>query len=303
VFVSVLVDQGGLPTPAYPQMIVTAAVAVQEQQSLVAILLVATFAALLADALWYSCGKRFGTAMLRLMCRVSLSPDSCVGTTRRIYSRWGASSLIFAKYVPGLAAVATTLAGETRTSVKKFLFYDSIGALLWAGGAVILGALFHDAVGAVLLALEELGYYALVLLAGALALFIAFKWQQRRRFTMQIRMARMTPAQLAALIEAHAPVIILDVRSSQQRAHAGWIPGSVHVEDIEGLQIDPHAEVIVYCDCPNDASAAVTAKRLKQKGYTHVRPLAGGMSAWRSAGQPVLVNGGRRTADGEDQAD
>ena len=161
VFVCVLLDQGGLPTPAYPPIILTSALAVEGERSLLSILLIAILAAVLADVVWYICGRRFGATMLRLICTISLSPDSCVGTTRRVYSRWGAPSLIFAKYVPGLAAVATTLAGETRIGVVRFLLYDALGAALWAGSAVALGAIFHDAVGAVLLTLEQLGSYAI----------------------------------------------------------------------------------------------------------------------------------------------
>ncbi|MGH8185662.1 MAG: rhodanese-like domain-containing protein, partial [Steroidobacteraceae bacterium] len=262
VFVCVLLDQGGLPTPAYPPIIVTAALAVDGQRSVIEVLLVATLAAVVADVVWYACGRRFGAAMLRLICRVSLSPDSCVGATRRVYGRWGAPSLIFAKYVPGLAAVATTLAGETRIGVTRFILYDGLGAMLWAGGAIALGVIFHDAVEVVLLTLQELGNYALLLLAAAIVLFIAGKWRQRRRFLMQIRMARVTPAELEAMMNGDPRPTILDVRSAERRALSGWIPGSVHVHDINALQLDPQAEIVVYCDCPNDASAAVLARQL-----------------------------------------
>jgi membrane protein DedA with SNARE-associated domain/rhodanese-related sulfurtransferase len=288
-FICVLLDQGGLPVPAYPPLIVMAGYEVDAGHSIVPILLVATIAALLADVLWYGFGRRYGASMLRLMCRVSLSPDSCVGTTRRIYGRWGAPSLIFAKYIPGFAAVATTLAGETRTSVQRFLIYDGIGAALWAGGAVALGAIFHEAVEAVLIELERLGYYAGALLIALIALFIASKWWQRKRFLMQIQMARLSPEELAALLNSRAKVTVLDVRTPERRAHTGWIPGSIHVQNIETLQLDPGEEVIVYCDCPNDASAAVVARKLQDKGFLRVRPLAGGIEAWRRGGGLIDV--------------
>ena len=135
VFLCVVLDQGGLPLPAYPVMIVTSGLAVDTHTPVWPILLVAVAATVAADLLWYSGGRRFGAALLRLMCRISLSPDSCIGRTRRLYGRWGAPSLILAKYIPGFAAVATTLAGETHTSLRRFLVYDAIGAALWAGGA------------------------------------------------------------------------------------------------------------------------------------------------------------------------
>jgi membrane protein DedA with SNARE-associated domain/rhodanese-related sulfurtransferase len=287
VFACVLLDQGGLPVPAYPPMIVTTALAVDNNESIVAILLVAILAAVLADVLWYVCGQRFGAAMLRLMCRISISPDSCVGETRKVYGRWGAKSLIFAKFVPGLAAVATTLAGESRIHVARFIIYDGIGAALWAAGAVALGMIFHDAVNDVLVTLEVLGSDALLLFALAVALFIAVKWRNRRRFLMQIRMARLTPEELEALVRERPAVTIIDVRSAESRARNGWIPGSIHAADIEKLQIDPGLEVVVYCDCPNDASAALAARRLKEKGFTKVRPLAGGIDAWTRGGRKL----------------
>ena len=287
VFVCVLLDQGGLPTPAYPPIIVTSALAVDQGKSLAAILLVAILAAVLADSLWYLCGRLFGATMIRLMCKISLSPDTCVGATRKVYGRWGAKSLIFAKYVPGLAAVATTLAGETRIHIGRFIIYDGIGAALWAAGAVALGAIFHDAVGDVLLTLEELGSYALLLLALALTLFIAVKWRNRRLFLMQIQMARLTPEELETLMRDPLAVTILDVRSAESRARTGWIPGSILVTDIDALQLDAMSEVVVYCDCPNDASAAVAARRLKERGFVKVRPLAGGFSAWKRGGRKL----------------
>lgn len=288
VFACVLLDQGGLPVPAYPPLIVTAALAVNTGGSLWPILTVAVLAAVAADLLWFAGGRRFGAALLRLMCRISLSPDSCIGRTRRVYGRWGAPSLILAKYIPGFAAVATTLAGETGTSVRRFIAYDAIGAALWAGGAIALGTVFHEAVGAVLAELEVLGQYSLWILLALLALFVAGKWWQRQRFLAQIRMARISPSELSAMLDSGAQAAVLDVRTLERRLQTGWIPGSIHVRDVAELRLKPDAEIVVYCDCPNDASAAVVARRLKEQGFHHVRPLAGGVDAWRGVGLPLV---------------
>jgi membrane protein DedA with SNARE-associated domain/rhodanese-related sulfurtransferase len=287
VFICVLLDQGGLPVPSYPPIIVTSALAVESNGSLLPILMVATFATLIVDLLWFAGGRRFGASLLRFMCKLSLSPDSCIGLTRRAYGRWGAPSLIFAKYIPGFAAVATTLAGETGTGLRRFALYDTIGAALWAGGAVALGAIFHEAVEAVLIELELLGHYALLLLLAAISLFIALKFWQRHRFLMHIRMARISPADLQTLLGSGTPATVLDARSEDRRLHFGWIPGSTYVRDIADLQLSPDEEIIVYCDCPNDASAAVVARKLQDKGFRHVRPLAGGFEAWRQLGLPL----------------
>jgi membrane protein DedA with SNARE-associated domain len=101
------------------------------------ILGVAILGAVVADLIWFAGGRRYGASLLHLVCKVSLSPESCIGQTRRVYGRWGTPSLIVAKYIPGFAAVATTLAGETGTSLKRFVLYDSIGAALWATGNLL----------------------------------------------------------------------------------------------------------------------------------------------------------------------
>lgn len=286
VFVAVFLDQGGLPVPAYPPVIVTAALAVDRGEPVLPILVVAAVAAVLADILWFLGGRRFGVALLRLMCRLSLSPDSCVTMTRDIYSRWGAPSLIGAKFVPGFAAVATTLAGENRTKFASFLFYDALGALLWAGGAVLLGAVFHEAVNEVLLTLEEFGRWGLPVVLALIVAFVAWKWWQRHRFLKEIEMARISVPELQQLIADGKGPLILDVRSAKQRAE-GWIPGARFVADLRTAELEPHDEVIVYCDCPNEASAAILAKQLRARGFGRVRPLAGGFHAWMTGGHEV----------------
>jgi membrane protein DedA with SNARE-associated domain/rhodanese-related sulfurtransferase len=292
VFFAVLLDQGGLPFPAYPALIVTAARAPDSGSSVVAILVVAIGATLIADLLWFGGGRRFGTALLQLMCKVSLSPESCVGSTRRLYGRWGAPSLIVAKYIPGFAAVATTLAGQAGTSMRRFVFFDAIGAALWASGGIAVGVIFHEAVEVVLVTLEAFGSYAVILLLAAVALFIAVKWWQRQRFLMRIRMARISSEELGTLLESQQPITILDVRTPARRAATGWIPGSIHVADVAALEVDPNVDVILYCDCPSEASAAVAAKKLQERGFARVRPLSGGLDAWRERGYRVEQAGG-----------
>lgn len=287
VFGCVLLNQGGIPVPAYAPMIVTAALAVDTGKSVVPLLLVAVLASLLADWLWFAGGKRFGGKLLRLICRVSLSPDSCVGLTRRLYAKWGAPSLLVAKYIPGFAAVATTLAGEAGITAPRFAFYDGLGAALWAGGAIALGVVFHEAVAVALEELELFGRYAILLIVVAIALVLVFKAWQRYRFAIRIRMARITPRELSTLLSSEPRPTVFDVRAPHQRTQSGWIPGSVPFQKLEELKLLPHAEIVLYCDCPNDASAAVAATELRRKGFSRVRPLAGGISAWRAYGGPL----------------
>ena len=292
VFIAVLLDQGGLPVPAFPPIIVASAMAVETQQPLWPIVLVAALAALLADSLWYAGGRRFGAHLVRMMCRMSLSPDSCVASTRDTYARWGAPSLVVAKFIPGFAALATTLAGQTRTGLARFALYDGLGTALWALVAVGTGALFHDAVNDVLAQLESLGHVGVLVLLTATVLFIAYKAWKRQRFIRLIRMARISVPELQQLFDDGATPLVLDVRPSAQRQASGWIPGAVLATHVGELDMEPQHEVIVYCDYPNEASAAKLAGELKQRGFKRVRPLAGGFEAWHAHGMPVQRTAG-----------
>jgi membrane protein DedA with SNARE-associated domain/rhodanese-related sulfurtransferase len=287
VFVSVLVDQGGIPIPAYPALIVTAALATDRGESAWPIVAVSVVAALLADLAWFLGARRHGSALLRLMCRISLSPDSCVQTTRGIFARWGVPSLTVAKFVPGFAAVATVLAGESRTPLRTFLFYDYIGALLWSFVGVAIGVVFHAAVNDALALLEDFGHYGALVVLGAIALFIAWKWLQRHRFVQALRLARVSPGELLGRMQSGETTLILDVRHASHRDESGWIPGSIHVVALDDAAAHAGQEVVVYCDCPNELSAAVLAVELRKRGIARVRPLAGGFEGWRDLGNPV----------------
>jgi membrane protein DedA with SNARE-associated domain/rhodanese-related sulfurtransferase len=298
VFANVLALQCGLPVPAYPTLIVVGALTARGGITVAEVIAVATVASLIADVAWYFAGARHGRRVLRLMCRLSLSPDSCVRQTENIYERWGAPSLVVAKFVPGFAAVATSMAGMVRTPLWSFALIDALGALLWSGVAVALGWLFRDAVGEVLAVFAEAGRWGLIALIVALAAFIVVKALQRYQLIRSLRMARVSVDELNDLLGEDARPLIVDVRS-RSRQQQGRIPGAIWIDShafddslrASGLSDATGKDVIVYCDCPNEASAAAVAKKLMRAGFKRVRPLGGGMDAWIERGYSVEVPG------------
>lgn len=290
VFINVLLEQGGLPIPAIPTMIVAGALMGSSRQGLVLLVVVAVAGAVLADTFWYLTGRRIGMRVLRLLCKVSLSPDSCVRQTESIFARWGARSMLVAKFIPGFASVSTALAGAVRMRYWKFLIFDALGALLWVGAAVSLGYLFREAVNDVVDTLAALGKWGLVLLAAALAVYIGVKWWQRILFARQLRMDRISVDELRALIAGDKVGAILDVRSAMSQEATGRIPGArtVDIHSLAGLgDVVTTSEVVVYCACPNEASAVTLARKLRSLGFKRVRPLHGGIDAWIAAGLEV----------------
>lgn len=288
VFINVGLEQLGLPVPAYPVLILTGALSVGGRYSVYALLVTAVLACLIADCLWYWAGHRFGSRVLKTLCRISLSPDSCVRQTESIYARWGVRSLMVAKFIPGFASLATALAGRTGVPFGRFLFFDAIGAALFCGVGLAIGMFFHDVVDDVLLVLENLGRIGLTVLVSLFGLFILNKLWQRQRFLRQLRMSRISPEGLWELTQAQQPSVILDVRTPLSRGNGGVIPGALLWSDpdrkMATLDLAPDTAVVVYCACPNDASAALVARRLMAAGFKNVRPLHGGIDAWQAAG-------------------
>ncbi len=289
VFVNVLVEQAGVPVPAVPTMIVAGALAANGKLPVAGVVLAALLACLISDLAWYWAGRRFGSGVMRTICRISLSPDSCVKQSELRFQRWRGRVLLIAKFVPGLSTVAPPLVGAMGLRLPTFLLLDGLGSLLWAGLAVGLGYAFAAQIDVVLAALASAGAVAFELLLVLLALYIAAKWWQRRRLLLALRMARITVDELnQSIAEGQTPVVV-DVRSQAARLlDTRIIPGAL-LADLDSvnqalLGIPPDRELVIYCSCPNEVSAAKAAKLLMAVGYRNVRPLLGGLDAWDSAG-------------------
>jgi len=252
VFANVLLTQAGVPVPAIPILIVAGAFVAQGQIGPASLILVAVVASLIGDTLWYFAGRRYGYRILRTLCRVSIEPDSCVKQTENIFERWGAPSLMLAKYVPGFSTVAPPLAGTMRVGLPAFLGYSAVGALLWSGLPVVLGAIFHAEVGRALGWLEGMGTGAVMVIAAAVVLYIAVKSVQRYMLIRFLRMARISVEELRDLMRQESKPLVLDVRSAMARKlDPRRLPGAVAV-DINAPQaalvaVPPDRDVIVYC--------------------------------------------------------
>jgi membrane protein DedA with SNARE-associated domain/rhodanese-related sulfurtransferase len=292
VFLNVLAEQIGLPVPAVPTLIVAGALAADGTFPAWALFAVAFVACGVSDTIWYVAGRVYGRAVMRLLCRISLSPDSCVRQTEYRFERWGGLTLVLAKFIPGLSTIAPPLAGATQLGWPSFLLFNGLGVVLWAGAAIGAGMLLHAEIGDLLLRLEEYGALAIEAVGVLLALYIAFKWWERRRFYRMLRIARITVDELRDLMDSGKDPVVVDVRSPVIRdGDRRFVPGALTMDiaevDRQLAQLAPGREIIFYCTCPNEASAATIAKRLMEQGYTRVRPLQGGLDAWIEAGYAV----------------
>jgi membrane protein DedA with SNARE-associated domain/rhodanese-related sulfurtransferase len=292
VFFNVLAQQLGVPVPVVPTLVVAGAVAASGKMSGTALLALAISACVIADSSWYVAGRRYGGRVMSLLCRISLSPDSCVSQTQGVFERWGALALLFAKFVPGLALIAPPLAGATRMNYLRFVLCSALGAGLWVGAAVLVGALLRTQIERLLPQAAQIGGKAALVLLLLIAAYVAYRWWERKRFIAAFDMARISVEELRRQMDEGAEPVIVDVRSGTAQAlELRRIPGALHmpVQDaarhIGGLPRD--REIVLYCTCPNEASAAKVARVLMNHGFQRVRPLKGGLDAWIDAGYSV----------------
>ncbi len=296
IFVNVLLDEGGLPLPSYPLLAVAGALTVTTRLSLPEVMAAALAGSAIADNSWYWASRRYGRRVLSLLCKVSLSPDSCVRQTETVFTRIGPPALLFAKFVPGLGNIAVALCGITRVSPVLFMPLQVVGAAIYLGLPVLLGRLFYNAVDDILRTLAAWGEIGAGVIVVALLGWLGLRWWQRAAFIRQLRMDRISVEELAALLDDDKTrPLLLDVRSAESRRRDGIIPGAIaaHPQD---MNKDMHpllkdhsrdAEIVIYCACPNEATAALAAKHLRRAGFRRIRPLLGGIDAWEKSGRAL----------------
>jgi membrane protein DedA with SNARE-associated domain/rhodanese-related sulfurtransferase len=290
-FLNILLEQAGLPIPAYPSLIVGGAVAQSGHgPTLAEVMAAGVLACVVADLLWYGMGRRHGARLMRGICRISLSPDTCVRKSTHLYHQLGPRLLLVAKFLPGAGALTTLMAGSARTRLWVFLLYDAAGAAIWVGSGLMLGVFFEDAVTVLLRLLTTYVVPGLVALAVAFGLYLLWKWAMRQRVIRRsARVPRLQVKDLLDLQTGGRPHLLLDVRP--ESAEEDGIPGAVRMRlnarAAELIGLPPDQPIIVYCECPREVSAAYLAERILSTGRGEVYALAGGLRAWREAQEPA----------------
>jgi rhodanese-related sulfurtransferase len=236
-------------------------------------------------------GRRLGRRVLSTLCRISISPDSCVRQNEASFARRGVLTLVIAKFVPGLSILAPPLAGALGMPASRFIGWNLLGSALWAGVAIGVGRVFHEQIDDLLRALARLGSAALGLAAVVVLAYLGWRLWRRAQARRDLALfERLAPCDVVALLEQRpGDVVLVDVRMAAPGMPLGSrIPGARHLDlgaldDAALAGWPPAAELITYCACPDDASAVKAARWLKQHGR-RVRVLRGGIEAWTEAG-------------------
>jgi membrane protein DedA with SNARE-associated domain/rhodanese-related sulfurtransferase len=285
-------EQIGVPLPAVPALLAVGALAAHGRISIPLVLGAISVAALATDFAWYELGRRRGARVLVRLCQLSLEPDSCLRRAESTFVRYGARSMLAAKFIPGLTTVMPPLAGVFAITRVRFALYDLAGVLLWAGTWLALGYFFSDAIVLITGKASALGRMLGLVIVTALAGYILVKYGRRRLFLRKLRTARVSPEALKRRLDAGEDVTIIDLRTVLDVTATPYaIPGSrwmatgaIDEHEVEFLR---SRDVVLYCASPNDATSARVALQLKHKGISRVRPLEGGLAAWMALNLPV----------------
>ena len=250
-FFWLLAEQAALPLPSIPLLLACGALARDGKMDWRLVLLYGLTACLIADNVWFQLGKRRGTKILRFICRIALEPDSCVRQTENAFLKYGMRSLLVAKFVPGLNAVAAPMAGRSGASLLRFLLFDSLGTLVWLVSYTYVGYLFSDQLEIVADYAIRTGSGLITIVAALLAVWIAWKYVQRRRFLNSLAVARITAEELRDKLQAGEDVLIVDVRAIAHDA-PNTIPGAVFISVEEmatrHLEIPRDRDLILVCN-------------------------------------------------------
>lgn len=292
----------GLPLPLGIVLLTAGAAAHGGSLRLGGVILCGGLAALLGDFLTYLGGRFSGWWLLAWLCRLSMNPESCVfGSANSFYKR-GPATLLFAKFVPGLATVAAPLAGSLNMRWTRFLRLDAVGVFLYVTAWSTAGFLLAPVLRRAILWVERLGHLTAATFLAVLLLYVlylAVSWVREMRFSTVERVAAaelsemLSQAREARRLER--VVVIADVRShGYYDPHALRIKNSIRIEpnrlkeELQALRefMAPECDIYLYCSCAHDATSVRVAKLLEQENC-HTKVIRGGLRAWIKAGGPL----------------
>ncbi|MBS1814570.1 MAG: VTT domain-containing protein [Acidobacteria bacterium] len=297
-FLWVLVEQLGVPVPSVPMLITAGTLTATHRIHAVPVMGAILLACAIADSMWYFAGVRYGGRVVRLICRLSLEASTCVRKTEGYFSRNGGWTLLFAKFVPGLSALAPPIAGQAGMSYPRFLLLDLFGSLIWASAFVFGGRFFGDIAQKSQWFFHALVHYGFVLFALLVVGIILYRMWRQRAFLRSVMEMRISNTELMQMItdaeknHTLAPFIV-DLRHPlDYLPDPRVLPGAVRIgpkEISKQADVLPRdRDIVLYCTCPSEETSAATAKQLHKLGIYRVRPLKGGFEAWRDAGLPLV---------------
>ena len=160
----ILGESAGLPLPGETALISAGGLVAAGHLTLLLVILVAALAAIVGDTTGYWVGRRGGRALLLRDGFGARHRRHAVARADRFFARYGAATVFFGRWVPGVRVVAAVVAGAARMPWPKFAAANAAGAFAWAATVATLAALVGPT-GAALMAVAGLTIGGVMLLA------------------------------------------------------------------------------------------------------------------------------------------
>jgi len=290
-FLAALLERLGLPLLVTPIVVAAGAVAGLGDMRLTAIVAITVVASEIGDWVWYELGRSRGASVLRILCKISLEPDSCVRKAEDAFGRHTSTALVTSKFVFGVGRLAAPVAGLSGMPRRRFLLINALGSFLWAACFALLGYIPARKLPIDILLEEALGWL-LLLIVVAVVLHMIWKYVQRERFIRSLRISRISVGEVKAALDRGDRPFIVDLRHMLEFVvDPRTVPTAVRISPDElparNAEIPRDRDIVLYCTCPSEATSAKVAMDLKKIGITKVRPLQGGLKAWQDQGYPM----------------
>ncbi|TXC82914.1 VTT domain-containing protein [Paraburkholderia azotifigens] len=296
VFANVLLTRLGIPIPAVPVLLLAGTAIANGQLSFWHVLTAALAGALIGDGAWFTAGRLLGRKLIHALARLSAAVEKRMRKARALFVRFGPAIVSVSKFVPGLAIITPPLMGTTRVGIVIFFAWDAVGIAAWATFWVLGGAIFERQLSLLIHEVRAHGWTILDVLFVIAAVYLALRFIQRWRMQRPLSLAPVSAEQVDAMMRADKPPIVLDARPEEvKRQTPQSIPGALPVDVRSPDTIDAALlarDVVVYCVCADDATAKVLSQQMRERGFTQVRALKGGLDAWERRGYAVEPSNG-----------
>ncbi len=288
----------GIPLPASVALLLGGAAAAHHVLAPGWLVVVAIGAAFVGDSLLFFGGRYSGWWLLALICRISINPESCIFGSAEYFYKRGAKTLMFAKFLPGLGAMAAPLAGSLHMRYRRFARLDLFNVCAYCLTWLTAGFFLNRFIAQMEMALAAVGHLfaivAALLVLVYLTIFTVFTLSARRYRLIE----RVPVSEVARRLKEHTLdhlVVIADVRS-----HGYYDPGTQRIKNSIRLEpnrltyefgalrefMQPECEIYVYCSCARESTSARVAHMLAKQNCT-VKIIEGGLRAWVKGGYPL----------------
>ena len=244
----------GLPVPAALALVAAGAAVAGHVLRAPILLPLAMGAMLLGDSLLFLAGKMTGWTLLGFLCKVSANPETCILRSAESFYKRGKTTLVIAKFLPGVNTMGPPLAGSMKMPFSQFLRFDALGALLYVTAYFLLGFLGKNFLKAIGGTFQTAGHAIEEVLLVAAVVYVGYRiWLMRKNRVYQV----VPRIQVQELIEKLASqeaerVLVVDVRShGYYDADAARIKGSIRIEpnnlEEELKRFPKDKDVYLYC--------------------------------------------------------